>query len=504
MGCSDSNSLKEIAGNDGKKENDDKKENVDIKENNDIKENDDIKENNDFIEDVIDQGLINKRESISLTNNILLNKKAKSSICKIIIDNKIGNGFFCKFKYYNNNIIYLMTCYHVINKETLDFYDEIELIFNNSSHKLNLKEKRIAWYNKDLDFVALEIKNEDKMNVLDTFEIDDNCYNYEYDNNEYNNRGIMVPCFDDNNKIIFPYGTIINSNAIKFRHDCNTKPGNSGAPVVLVNNIKIIGIHSGYSGQSKKNIGNFFQYILKYINNEKNKIGIIIEIDEIKNIKLINQTKNINIYKDNEKIILKEDNTYDFDQKGQYNFTIIINNNMTDCSYLFDSCDSLISVDLSNFDSCKVNNFECMFSKCHKLKEIKGLEKLNTSNALNMSKMFQACKELQYLDLSNFDTSKVTNMYYIFGGCNKLKVIKGLENLNTSNVTNMYDMFGTCYELESLDLSNFDTSKVNNMSLMFDECIKLKEIKGLENFNTTNVIDMSAMFQDCKELKYLN
>ena len=126
MGCSDSNSLKEIAGNDGKKENDDKKENIDIKENNEIKENDDIKENNDFIEDVIDQGLINKRESISLTNNILLNKKAKSSICKIIIDNKIGNGFFCKFKYYNNNnIIYLMTCYHVINKETLDFYDEI-------------------------------------------------------------------------------------------------------------------------------------------------------------------------------------------------------------------------------------------------------------------------------------------------------------------------------------------------------------------------------------------
>ena len=116
MGCLDSNSLKVIA------ENDDKKENK-------------SKENNNFIGDIINQEIISKRESISLNNNILLNEKAKSSICKIKIDNKTGNGFFCKFKYYNNNIIYLITCYLVINKKKLDFYDKIELIFSNISHK---------------------------------------------------------------------------------------------------------------------------------------------------------------------------------------------------------------------------------------------------------------------------------------------------------------------------------------------------------------------------------
>ena len=159
MGCLDSNSLKVIA------ENDDKKENK-------------SKENNNFSGEIINHEIISKRESISLNNNILLNEKAKSSICKIKIDNITGNGFFCKFKYYNNNIIYLITCYHVINKKILDFYDEIELIFSNISHKLNLKEKRITWYNEELDFIALEIKKEDNMNI-DTFEIDDNCYNYE-------------------------------------------------------------------------------------------------------------------------------------------------------------------------------------------------------------------------------------------------------------------------------------------------------------------------------------
>ena len=257
-------------------------------------------------------------------------------------------------------------------------------------------------------------------------------------------------------------------------HNCYTKSGNSGAPIVLVNNIKIIGIHTGYSKLKKKNIGIYFQNLLKYIDNEKNKIEIIVEIDEVKNVKLINHNKNMNIFKNEEKIILNSDNTYNFEEKGKYIFTIIINNNLTECAYLFDSCNALVEIDLSNFDASKINNFECMFSKCYKLKEIKGLEKLNTSNAINMSKMFQGCKELKLLDLSNFDTSKVTNMEFMFDDCNKLIEIKGLENFKTNNVTDMCEMFRNCNKIESLNLSNFVTSKVNNMCLMFDECNKLK------------------------------
>ena len=45
-------------------------------------------------------------------------------------------------------------------------------------------------------------------------------------------------------------------------------------------------------------------------------------------------------------------------------------------------------------------------------------------------------------------------------------------------------MFQQCNELEYLDLSNFDTSKVTDMSFMFSECYKLKEIKGINKFNT--------------------
>ena len=55
-----------------------------------------------------------------------------------------------------------------------------------------------------------------------------------------------------------------------------------------------------------------------------------------------------------------------------------------------------------------------MFNECHKLKEIKGINKFNTNKVTDMNTMFQLCKELEYLDLSNFDTSKVTDMSWMF------------------------------------------------------------------------------------------
>ena len=68
-----------------------------------------------------------------------------------------------------------------------------------------------------------------------------------------------------------------------------------------------------------------------------------------------------------------------------------------------------------------------MFSKCYKLKEIKGINNFNTYTVTNMKAMFQECNEIEYLDLSNFNTSNVTDLSYIFFNCNKLKYLN-LQN----------------------------------------------------------------------------
>jgi len=92
----------------------------------------------------------------------------------------------------------------------------------------------------------------------------------------------------------------------------------------------------------------------------------------------------------------------------------------------------------------------------------------------------------------------------MFNKCYKLKEIKGLNTFITNKVSDMSYMFGYCFELEYLDLSNFDTSNVINMAGMFTECNKLKNIKGLNKFITDKIIDMSYIFGCCSELEYLD
>ena len=53
----------------------------------------------------------------------------------------------------------------------------------------------------------------------------------------------------------------------------------------------------------------------------------------------------------------------------------------------------------------------------------------------------------------------------MFSGCNKLKAIKGIDKLNTAYVIKMKGVFEKCNELESLDLSNFNTSHVTDLAL---------------------------------------
>ena len=82
---------------------------------------------------------------------------------------------------------------------------------------------------------------------------------------------------------------------------------------------------------------------------------------------------------------------------------------------------------------------------------------------------------LDKLDVSNFDTSNVTDMSSMFDGCESLQKLD-VSNFDTSNVTDMYGMFYNCSSLQELDVSNFDTSNVTDMSAMFFSCTALKNV----------------------------
>ena len=117
----------------------------------------------------------------------------------------------------------------------------------------------------------------------------------------------------------------------------------------------------------------------------------------------------------------------------------------------------------------------------------------------DMRDMFNGCNNLTSLDLSGWDTSKVTDMPGLFASCSSLTSLD-VSGFNTSNVTSMSYMFYGCNNLTSLDLSGWDTSKVIYMGQMFRNCSSLTSL-DLSGWNTSNVTDMTNIFQSCDDLQ---
>ena len=165
--------------------------------------------------------------------------------------------------------------------------------------------------------------------------------------------------------------------------------------------------------------------------------------------------------------------------------------------YVDDSTTTRVVFDAS-FRDFRPTSTAWWFCHYRALKQIEGLEYLNTSEVKDMCGMFCGCSALTSLDLKNFNTKNVTDMSSMFCDCVALKSID-LKNFNTQNVTDMGGMFLDCPALTSLDLKNFNTQNVTKMDRMFFGCAALKSI-DLKNFNTQNVTDMSSMFYDCVAL----
>ena len=183
--------------------------------------------------------------------------------------------------------------------------------------------------------------------------------------------------------------------------------------------------------------------------------------------------------------------------------TLIIkwNDKLISCSRMFYLCTDIISLDLSNLDTSSVTDMSNMFYSCTSLISL-NVNNINTSMVKNMVNMFYLCSSLELLNIKNFNTSLVENMSNMFSNCKKL-ISLNINSFDTSSVTDMTKMFFSCTELTSLNLNNFNTSSVIYMTDMFNGCEELKSLK-LDKFNTSSVINMAGMFTKCSSLKSLD
>lgn len=94
-----------------------------------------------------------------------------------------------------------------------------------------------------------------------------------------------------------------------------------------------------------------------------------------------------------------------------------------------------------------------------------------------------------YGDISSWDTSRVTGMFYLFADSN---FNDDVSKWQTHSVTDMSGLFSQSTSFNR-DLSKWDTSRVSNLSQMFSQAYSFNG--DVSKWKTSRVTDMTAMFQ---------
>ncbi|SCG89910.1 bacterial surface protein 26-residue repeat [uncultured Clostridium sp.] len=123
-----------------------------------------------------------------------------------------------------------------------------------------------------------------------------------------------------------------------------------------------------------------------------------------------------------------------------------------------------------------------------------------------MEYMFLSCGSLESLDISHFFTSQVKSMKYMFASCSSL-ITLDLSSFDTSWVEDMRYMFAECESLKTLDISSFDLSQIHKYgSDSFLDKTGLSDlqqvsVKQPENLWPSVVRELAELGESCYQLE---
>ena len=458
---------------------------------------------------------------------------ASKSFCKISAPGIMGSGFLIKLYKDQQDFFCLMTCGHVIKNDMIERKIKINFYYDSIAARLKVIElnknerfiKNFSVSNDDLDITVIEILPKD--NISPEFFLSPNL-NYIYNFEGLKNKEIAILEYPEG-KLSQAYGLIkdIDKNAYEFSHTASTKKGASGSPIFLKNTFEVIGIHKMGAPNNSLNYGNFIGPIFNFFQNfsenkqaTKNKMTSIYDIKAYPTIrifgdKFVENNKNncyilINGEQRELKSVLNRNEIHT--ENNILKIILIEKNTITDMTGMFhygsgEFNSTLISLpDISEWVTTNVKDMSYMFYNCIALKSLSDISKWNTTNVINMSYMFYYCSSLKSLpDISKWNTANVINMSYMFH-CNSLQSLPDISEWNTVNVKNMSGMF-SCFSsfMTFPDISKWNTTNVEDMSHMFADCY-LESFPDISNWNTINVNNMSFMFscgRPGKNRKYL-
>ena len=180
--------------------------------------------------------------------------------------------------------------------------------------------------------------------------------------------------------------------------------------------------------------------------------------------------------------------------------TMISPKNETSFKTLFFRNSHLKNIDASNWDTSNVTSMYFAFSSMTNLEHVDFAD-WDVSHVTNFYAMFDGSTKIGTIDVSKWDTSSATDMGWMFNG-NNLKHLD-VSNFNTRKVTNMYMMFSRCRSLTKLDISNFNTSNVLNFGGVFSYWSNVCEDLNISGLNLTKVTNIDNAFSNtnCKVIR---
>ena len=208
---------------------------------------------------------------------------------------------------------------------------------------------------------------------------------------------------------------------------------------------------------------------------------------------------------------------------------VIFGNNITIGSHFFSNCSSLEEVP-THIDYSSMTTAQSIFSSCFSLKTVPSGLKFS-SNLTNIRGLFANCHNLVEIPNDFFDlfANSVTNTYFPFSECYKLKSIPrihfpnstimsrfalncaSLEEIRLGDLSSVYDsnvnnarfsQFGSafqgCTSLKKVTVDFPENFISNSWHGTFTNCLSLEEIPYI---NTASGYELSYMFHNCKSAK---
>ena len=178
------------------------------------------------------------------------------------------------------------------------------------------------------------------------------------------------------------------------------------------------------------------------------------------------------------------------------NMSGIDTSNAENISFIFQGAKKVTSLNLANLNVTKVRSMLQPFFNMSSLTHL-DLSNWNLASLTTLNSFLRYTSSLESVNLTGFKTDHITNMSQMFMGSG-VKTLD-LSSFNTSNVTDMSLMFRGTPRLTAINLSSFNTSSVTNMKEMFSGASRITDL-DLSSFNTSNVTDMTSMFSMMSDL----